>query len=45
MSIERNKKKTQMLAMTAMFAAIIAVLQLFVVIPPIGAAYITVWTD
>ncbi len=41
MSLERNKKKTQMLAMTAMFAAIIAVLQLFVVIPPIGAAYIT----
>ncbi|MBR5322773.1 MAG: ECF transporter S component [Clostridia bacterium] len=41
MSIERNKNKTQMLAMTAMFAAIIAVLQLFIVIPPIGAAYIT----
>ena len=41
MSLENNKKKTQMLAVTAMFAAIIAVLQLFIVIPPIGAAYIT----
>ena len=41
MSIEKNKKKTQSLVVTALFAAIIAVLQLFVVIPPIGAAYIT----
>ena len=41
MSLEKNKKKTQMLAVTAMFAAMIAVLQLFIVIPPIGAAYIT----
>ena len=41
MSINQNKRNTQMLAITAMFAAIIAVLQLFVVIPPIGAAYIT----
>ena len=41
MSIEQNKKKTQALVVTALFAAIIAVLQLFVVIPPIGAAYIT----
>ncbi len=41
MSIEQNKKKTQALIVTALFAAIIAVLQLVVVIPPIGAAYIT----
>ena len=41
MSIEKHKKKPQSLVVTALFAAIIAVLQLFVVIPPIGAAYIT----
>ena len=41
MSIEKNKKKTQSLVVTALFAAIIVVLQLCVVIPPIGAAYIT----
>lgn len=41
MSLEKNKKRTQMLVVTALFAALIIVLQMFIVIPPIGAAYIT----
>ncbi len=41
MSIEKNKKKTQSIVTTALFAAIIVVLQLFVTLPPIGSFYIT----
>ena len=41
MSLEKNNNKTRMMVTTALFAALIIMLQLFIVLPPIGAFYIT----